>query len=213
LPQKDTSERTALLITVAVVVLAVLAGGAVYLWGNSRLNVLLAQIKKVDAAIEAADTRIQAISGLQDRLRERQEAANEYLQRLPDTLEIDSLLKQIALNVKESNLRLILLEKSRTKLTRQTKTGGQEPYEKFTYSLQLKGDYPSFVEFVHRMEYEMPRFFVLNSFSITADSGGLVPGTKEHDFKLEFVTYAFAKKAEAAPKPAATTAKTVKKGT
>lgn len=195
MPQQDYSERTALIVTAVIVVLLVLGGGAVYLYGKSKLDAVVVEMKTYDKGIREADNRIDMIPGLEDDFRKREASSQQYLQRLPDTIEIDVLLKQISQNAKDAQLRILSLERSRMRLVRKTK-GGEEPYEMFTYTLALLGDYGSFVEFVRRVEFEMPRFFALRSFSIKGVNSGLSPGTKDDAFKLEFVTYAFSKKAE-----------------
>ncbi|MBN1809971.1 MAG: type 4a pilus biogenesis protein PilO [Planctomycetes bacterium] len=199
MPQGDTTEKTALIITVVVVVILVIGVGSVYFMGRKKLSGIQTQMGGVKNEIKKYDSRIAMIPKLKKEYEDKNKEAEDSEARLPDTDEIDALLRQIEQSAIESRLSVMSFEKGRTKSQR-GKGASVQQYETFKYNFEFTGNYENFVEFVHRMEYKMPRHFALVSFSIQGDSDGLVPGTHGHQFKMEFVTYAFNKKVIAASK-------------
>jgi Tfp pilus assembly protein PilO len=192
MPRPD--ERQALIITVIVVVLAVVAIGAGLFFTYRELGQLNEENANLDAKITDAQNKVNKIPDLKKQVSILLADLVLYEEILPDEKEIENIQDLFNDFKKEASIEIVSV---RPKAVRTSMRPVQANYDQHTYDLKLVGTYYQFMKFVNLLETHN-RFIKVDTFEIRQKD----PDSLISDIALTISTFSFKAPAAAPVRPA-----------
>ncbi len=182
----EWSERTKLIVTIAVALVVNAAVGAFLYLAVKNYNDLRKELASVQKEVEDLRAKASQLQAKQE-IKRRVEAENaDILKKLPPQSEIPLLMDRISEVAAQAPVQL----KDVRKVSGGPPTMGVA-YAKELWGASIEANFHSLVKFINHVEENFDRFIAFEDLAIASKQGGLVPHGTNHDIRVNVATYRY----------------------
>ncbi|HYG74081.1 MAG TPA: type 4a pilus biogenesis protein PilO [Planctomycetota bacterium] len=183
----DWSERTRMIVTIAVVLVvnAALGGGFYYIHGEwqkleKEHKALLGEKKQLEEFVKQGDTKTLELKQLTERFKEQE-------RQLPEQDEVAQLSLDVQKVSNDSKCAL------KSFIASGTSGGGDfsASYTRQVWRTKFEGDFMGWCKLMNKLEEEFPRFLAFEGLSIMPKNSGVVLSGSQHEINVDLVTYKY----------------------
>ena len=183
----DWSERTRMLVTVAISVVVSIGLGFWLYTTYTTFKTLETQLANHQGTIRNLKREVDEEGPrLANMLNLTREKLHGMERKLPDAEQVEKLMDSIGTAAAKHNARL----ENRVRVTSAESAPGSN-YARMIWKTKWKADFVSWCKLINEMEERFDRFISFENLTITPKNNGMVPMGTQHDIQVDVVTYRY----------------------
>lgn len=165
-----------------------------------EIGTLRGEHDSLRTAIAKADTEIQQVGDIEDRVLVLRERVKDHAAILPDDSEIYAFVDKLTEFARQSGVTVTGLDDTAAKQRKTKSAATREAFDRVTYKLKLVASTASFIKFLDLFENKYERFVNIPSFKLKGgefdDKLHKAADDVRHELDLEIETYVYNPKAK-----------------